>query len=572
MKKTTITFLVSCLLMVTELMAQSIQEGVNHLNSGRTKSAIGVFEKMLEVNPNSIEAAYWLGQSYLEMDEIAGTRIKKAKDLYQKTVQTSANAPLIMVGLGHVDLLENKTSDARQKFETALTMTKGKKGDDPDIVTAVARANVDAKSGDYHYAIQKIEAIIEKNEKNVDLLLQLGNAHRKAKPGEGGGEAYKAYKKILEINPAYSIANLRLAKLFESQKNWELVLQYLNDAVAKDPKFTIGYYELFYYYFLRGKFSEAEDELKKYIASKAPDTEIADEYLYAQLCWARKDFDCAITKAEAVVSALGENTKPKIYRLLADAALQKSDFQKAKKYSDLFFEKKNPEDVILPDFETRASILSKLNSGEEMIFKTYIDGVAIDTTEEAKVGFLKNASTYFKENKMRDKEAKIIQKIIEIKSKPIINDYFDLVLAYYFNQSHTKSRDVSLVIIQKFPDQVYGYDMAFKNAIVMDTVKKDSIAVPDALKLYEFAKSDTAKYRTNYINAVRFLAAYYINEAKDKEKSLEFFKKWQEVDAANAATIQGYIDQIEKMPDPKPSGQKGASSKPGGPSPGRKAP
>ena len=541
MKKTTIAFLVTGLLFVTGLTAQTIQEGLNHLNSGRPKSAIINFEKMIAVNPNNIEAIYWLGQAYLDNEEIAGARIKAARELYEKGLQSSVNAPLLLVGMGHVELLEHKTTDARQRFETALTMTRTKKGDDQNILVAVGRANVDAKSGDFNYAIEKLKAAADKGEKSPEIFLQLGNAYRKANPGQGGGDAFENYKKALSLNPSFSIANLRLAKLFESQKNWELVLQYLNEAVTKDPKFTAGYYELFYYYFFRAKFPEAEEQLKKYIESKLPESDIQDDYLYAQLGWARKDYEGAIAKGEHVVTTVGDKTKPKVYRLLAHAYYQKGDYQNAKKYSDLFFLKKNPEDVILPDYEIKALVQSKTGGTPEDIYNTYMAGVALDTTADAKVGYIKKGVAYFKENKLRDKEALMLQKLIEIKPKPTINDYFDLTLAYYFSANYGKSREEALRMVEKYPDQVYGYEWAY-------TLKKDSIAVPDALKLYGFSQKDTAKFRKQYINSVRYLAAYYINVAKDKDKSLEFFAKWLEVDSANAPTIQPIIEQIKKMP------------------------
>ncbi|MFZ1858725.1 MAG: tetratricopeptide repeat protein [Chitinophagaceae bacterium] len=548
MKKTTIAFLVTGLLFVTGLTAQTIQEGLNHLNSGRPKSAIINFEKMIAVNPNNIEAIYWLGQAYLDNEEIAGARIKAARELYEKGLQSSVNAPLLLVGMGHVELLEHKTTDARQRFETALTMTRTKKGDDQNILVAVGRANVDAKSGDFNYAIEKLKAAADKGEKSPEILLQLGNAYRKANPGQGGGDAFENYKKALSLNPSFSIANLRLAKLFESQKNWELVLQYLNEAVTKDPKFTAGYYELFYYYFFRAKFPEAEEQLKKYIESKLPESDIQDDYLYAQLGWARKDYEGAIAKGEHVVTTVGDKTKPKVYRLLADAYYQKGDYQNAKKYSDLFFLKKNPEDVILPDYEIKALVQSKTGGTPEDIYNTYMAGVALDTTADAKVGYIKKGVAYFKENKLRDKEALMLQKLIEIKPKPTINDYFDLTLAYYFSANYGKSREEALRMVEKYPDQVYGYEWAYNSSITVDTLKKDSIAVPDALKLYGFSQKDTAKFRKQYINSVRYLAAYYINVAKDKDKSLEFFAKWLEVDSANAPTIQPIIEQIKKMP------------------------
>ena len=77
--------------------------------------------------------------------------------------------------------------------------------------------------------------------------------------------------------PNFPMASIRLAKLFESQRNWELVNQYLNEAIQKDDKFTAAYYELFYYYFLRLDYEAAENQMKKYIESKLPEKDIQDE-------------------------------------------------------------------------------------------------------------------------------------------------------------------------------------------------------------------------------------------------------------------------------------------------------
>ena len=62
------------------------------------------------------------------------------------------------------------------------------------------------------------------------------------------------------------------------------------------------------------------------------------------------------------------------------------------------------------------------------------------------------------------------------------------------------------------------------------------------------------------MSSIRFLAQYSYNIAKDKEKSLDYFAKWLEVDPANADAINSYIEQIKKMPAPK---QTASGSKPG---------
>lgn len=552
MKKTTIIFLIAGLFVSSVLKAQTLQEGINHLYAGRIKNAQGVFESLLAQNPNNIDAIYWLGQTKLETDEIMNKRIAAARSVYDKGMQSTNGAPLIKVGMGHVDLLAGRKDEARQEFETALTMTRGKKGDDPTIETAIGRAITDAKDADYDYAVRLLEDAVAKEPKNTEALLQLGNAYRKKGKGEGGGQAFATYKKALEVNPNFAPASYRLAMLFESQKNWELVLQYLNEAITKDSKFTEAYYELFYYYFYRAKFDEAETYLQKFIDSKLPESDIQDQYLYAQLCWARKDFDCANAKSQAVIAAMGENTKPKVYRLLADANLQKGDYQTAKKYSDLFMLKKNPDDINANDYTTRAKILEQTGGTDDEIIDAFNMAAETDTVLSSKIETLKTLAKILKEKKARDKEAVVIQKIISLKPKPIINDYFDLAVAYYFTPNYPKSREAALKMEELYPDQVYGYEWALNNSRQIDTLRKDSIAVPDALKLFEFSEKDTAKYKKQYISAASFLAIYYANDAKDRDKAIEFLKKWQMVDVVNAENIQKNIDILEKAPASKP--------------------
>jgi Flp pilus assembly protein TadD len=552
MKKTSM-IVITGLLAITGLKAQTIQEGVNHLYADRFKSAIGVFEKLLAANPNNTDATYWLGQTYLDED-----KNDQARQLYDKALTTSNNAPLILVGRGHVDLLDKKTNEAKQKFETALTSTRGKKGDDPVILNAIGRANVDAKDGDLPYAIEKLEAAALRDPNNPEIYLNLGNAYRKARPGEGGGQAYTNYQKALSINPNFAVAYIRLAKLFEAQKNWELYQENLNKAASVDPKFSPAYYELFYYSFFRSKFDDAEGFLKKYIDSRAPEVYIEDQYLYAQLCWARKDFNCAVSKAESVVTANGQGTKPKVLKLLADAYFQKGDITNAKKYIDWYFSKEKTEDIIAFDLGLKADIYSKIPGQEDVVFASYMDVLKVDTVLENKIEVLKKGAKFFKDNNQRIKEADLMVKLTEIKPKPSINDYFDVTRAYYFGKAYDKSRDAAFKMIEKFPTEIYGYEWAFNNSRLVDTVKKDSIAVPDAIKLYEISSRDTAKYKKHIISTASFLAGYYANDANDKDKAIDYLKKWQAVDTANALNIQKNIDILQKAPGAKtPANPKG---------------
>src|SRR5262245_24684187 len=195
------TFLTVCIAMALAgfAKAQSIQEGINHLYADRFKSAEQTFQKILAVNPNTIEATYWLGQTYLDKDDNDA-----ARQLYDKALAANGNAPLVMVGKGHVNLLDKKNDEARQMFESALTVSRTKKGDDPAVLNAIGRANVDAKEGNLTYAVEKLEMGFQRDPKNADIALNLGNAYRKKDPGQGGGKAFEMYKQASVINPSFA--------------------------------------------------------------------------------------------------------------------------------------------------------------------------------------------------------------------------------------------------------------------------------------------------------------------------------------------------------------------------------
>ncbi len=90
------------------LFAQSIDDGKKFLNYERYNSAKDVFSKLVAANPNNVDAVYWLGQTYLQNTDNTDTAAALA--LYQKTLQANPNSPLIMTGVGEVELMQGKTS------------------------------------------------------------------------------------------------------------------------------------------------------------------------------------------------------------------------------------------------------------------------------------------------------------------------------------------------------------------------------------------------------------------------------------------------------------------------------
>ena len=549
MKKTTITIFAAGLLLITGLHAQTIQEGITHLYAKRDKSAVELFQKLLAVNPNNIEATYWLGQAYFNMDDNTA-----ARQLYEKALATNGSAPLILVGIGHADLLDNKANDARQHFESALTASRTNKGDNPGVQTAIGRAIVDSKTGDFKYAIQILLAATAKDPKNTETLLQLGNAYRKADPGKGGSDAYTSYMKALAVNPNFAAASVRLAKLFETQQNWPLVLQYLNEAITKDSRFTDAYYELFWYYFYRRDFTEASNQLKKFIDSKLPETDIMDEYLNGQLCYVSKDYDCAITKGNKVMTELGAKTKPRVYKLLAYAYFDKGDYTNALKSINEYFVKGKPEDLTPLDFKLKADVFAKTGGTSDEIYNTYIKGAALDSVLSSRIDFLKQGADALKakgDSVSRSREGDIKILIINLKPKPTLNDYYDAGFAFYKANNLTRADSLFERVTVLYPDEKYGWERRYQIGRIRDSTMEKGLAVPFAIKYLEVLDKDTAKNKKEIISTASYLASYQANIVKDKAKALEYLRKMLVLDPTNEVILNN-IKALEKALGTKP--------------------
>ena len=111
MMKRSLSLLVAFVMGSTLLFAQSVEQGKKFYYYERYKSAKDALESVLSANPNNIDAVYWLGQTLIAQKDSVG-----AKNLYQKLLQQNGNAPLVLVGMGQIELMEGKVNDARQRF------------------------------------------------------------------------------------------------------------------------------------------------------------------------------------------------------------------------------------------------------------------------------------------------------------------------------------------------------------------------------------------------------------------------------------------------------------------------
>ncbi|GAO41495.1 tetratricopeptide repeat protein [Flavihumibacter petaseus] len=522
MKKYLSSLVFAAVTFAQPLLAQNVDQGKKFFYYERYKSARETFEKILAANPNDINATYWLGQSLLELKDTAA-----AKALYQKALASNGNAPLLLAGMGGLELTEGKKDEARQRFETALSMSKSK---DIAVINAIGRANTEAKNGDAGYAIEKLTAATQiKGFNSPETWILIGDAYRKQ---VDGGAAVSSYQKALALDPNYAGAKQAIGKVYLTQRNAEIFVPAFEDAIKMDPNYGPAYFELYYYYFNRD-INKAKDYFDKYAA--VTDVTPALDYERSSLLFAARRYDEAISTANSYISKLGDQADPRYYKLIAYSYNEKNDSINAKKYLDDYFAKQKEDGFVPKDYEFRATLLSKFPGNEAEAMASFDKAIALDTAQASRMELMSNAAAFAKKSGNRQLEADILGRLYTVKPNPSNVDLYNWGFANYQAQRYPTADSIFNVYIEKYPNEIFGYLWTARAKQAQDTTMSQGLAVPAYERLATKATElDPVKYKQQAVTSYFYLVSYYNDIKKDKATATKYLDKVLEVDPGNA--------------------------------------
>jgi tetratricopeptide (TPR) repeat protein len=559
MRKLSISLLLAFTCTCSTLMAQTLEEGKQFLYYERYASAQSAFEKALNANPNNIEAVYWLGQTMIHRRDTRDTA--GAKALYQKMLVTNGNAPLLLVGMGHVELLYGNKTDSRQRFETAISLTKEK---DILVLNAVAYANIDAKSGDLAYAIQKLNtATLIKRFNDPETYILLGDAYRKQLDG---GNAVINYQKALGLNPKFAEAQMKIGIIYLTQNNREYFLPAFESAVTIDPAYAPCYEQLFIYWYLRDV-NKAATYLEKYAANSDQGPEL--EYMKAGMLYVSGKVPEARTRAQQLIGQYGANVNPRMYKLVAFASDSLGDYTAAREAMSNFLSKADSSIVLSTDYEEFGKIYGKLQDSatRSLAFQYYIKAITMDTLDTDKAKFASEGLELAKQLKNKQAAAYLSGAVYNSLKNPSNSDLFKYGMSNYSAGNYKTADSIFCGVYEtRYPTEIYGYLWCAKSKQAQDdSLNSQGLAVGAYEKLAQFARSmpDSNKYKTQVIGAYFYLASYYNDIKKDKPKAIDYMRKVLEVDPANttAQNIIAALTKPPKQPATKPKGGPNQSAK-----------
>ena len=428
MKKLTVLVL-AVLFSGNLLLAQDVEAGKKFLYYNRLTSATQTLEKAVAANSKDANAIYWLGQAYLSTENAAGNKeVAKAKELYQKALNEGVNDPLIWVGMGHVELLEGKKDEAKQRFESAITSSMKRKKENPDILNAIGRANADGGTevGDPAYAIEKLKRAAELDPKNPDIYVNMGINYLKAGGERSGGDAYEAFGNALRIDPKYAMANFRLGKIFQSQNNREKYEQYFNAAIEADPAFAPSYLELYTYYQNRD-INKAREYLDKYIANS--DKDCSTDYFYADYLFRSGKYQEFLDRGKAMENGVCKDY-PRLKVLYAYNYNRLGDSLKAKENIESYLNNAAPGNIQPDDYMFASSVLKKVEGSEQNAIKYLEKALEFDTVRATRYVYMDTIASLYRKMGMNKERLDWLQKSYETNPIHLIWIFIILVMLH----------------------------------------------------------------------------------------------------------------------------------------------
>lgn len=321
-----LTFSAAMMAGVAVFNAQSVQDGVNLVDSHKYAQARGVFEKLMQANPKDANNFFYMGNTYLTQFE---PNFDKATEYFQKGLAQSSNSHLNKIGIATVKLgkgdrsgiaeIQKVVSDSREKdaevlYRAAEALTLFEKTNAPDL------------------AIDYLNKAIERSKGGVapQIYYSLGDAYRLKKEA---GNAMNAYEKALAVSRSKASVFTRMATLWMAANQWKLADENITKAISADPSYAPAYKALAAY---KTRFQEnaavtqALINYAKY-ADEDPDTQLEISKMY----FVNNDYAQSQKLLGTIFSKVEDPIKYKLrayneYKLGGDMAQAKADLNQFK--------------------------------------------------------------------------------------------------------------------------------------------------------------------------------------------------------------------------------------------------
>jgi tetratricopeptide (TPR) repeat protein len=317
--------------------AQTLQDGINYIDSNKYALAKKNFEEMIAKSP-SADNYFYLGNTFLSQNE---PNFDLAQDYFNKGLAADKKSYLNKIGLATIKLgkgdksgvsdIQAVVSDSREKdaevlYRAGEALTLFNKNNSPDL------------------AIDFLTKAIDKAMKNgvpAHYYYTLGDAYRlKRDPGN----AMTAYDKAAVVARNKASVFTRMGTLWMAAQQWPQAIENINKAIAVDPSYAPAYKAKASYDIKYQKNDLATQDLINY--SKYADEDPYTQLEIAKLYFTNDDYANSKATLDKVFDKVDDPIK---YKLRAYVDYQAdNNYASAKSNLEKFMSSVKDKNRILP--------------------------------------------------------------------------------------------------------------------------------------------------------------------------------------------------------------------------------
>lgn len=520
--------------------AQTLQEGIKHLENENYTQALNTFNAICKADPKNASVYYYIGEVHYQLEDYA-----EAEKAYRKGIATNAQCAECNIGLGKLELDKGNTSKADEYFQIAIRANKK----NSYTYGLIGDAYLYSKKPVAMKAVEYLSTARDMNTQEARFWAHLGDAY--ALSGNHG-EAMTAYERAVEKNPANTEAYISMARIWARAKQAELAIPKLEEAIRLSPNDARPYKDLYELYIQERRYEKVVPLLEKYVSLIGTDID-AKVRLVKFLTFQAKDYDRAITEGEKLLV-----TNPDQYtlhrwltwayagkakQLEADQATDTTitnavilaNYQKAYDHSVALFEaieKDNSRKAFTEDYDYWALAALKLGKVDEAahVYRKYIE---FDTSKAGDI-YATLAKTYY-DSANYEQAIAYYNRAGEIQHLTAAQQNY-LALSYFRTKDYIKSDSAFVRVIELSPTYVYAYFMRAAIASQQDPERKDFLALPHYEKLIEVASADPVANKKYLIEAYEYMA-YHASQIEDFEKAKQYYELVLSLDPGHAIAL-----------------------------------
>ena len=544
MKKVLLFSVITILIVFSSqrLTSQDLQTGIKLTRSEQFRKADLIYKSIIRKTPKNGNAWFYYGENFLQkyFSDTLTYSIKEMADsagnVFRSGIDAEVSNPLNYVGIGEVGLISKKQTEAESDFEKALSLLPSKsnksssvsKQDQAVVYIRIANAYLKARVNDTSKVFPLLRRAEQLDNKNFDLYIVKGDCYMQLL--NDGSTAIKNYNKAQMLNPLSPRAKLRLGQLWVKAHNYPSALQYYSEAIKIDSNYAPAYREMGYLLAKTNQHDLAKKSFGKFLSLSAGNKMSRIQYI--NILFDLQDYAEAINQINIVISKDSSNND--FNRALGYAYYETGQFEKGLYYMAKFFDNAEPGKTRTADFVYYGKLLAK-NNKDSIAGAVLMKAYDMDTTQTE---LLNQAISAYLKVKDYGKAAEIVIRKTMIK-KDVATDYYLLGKLYYNLQEYQKADSVFAINVSMDPGNIKGYLWKAYSLVNLDPDGKEGLAKPAFEMLVEKAEPDTAKYRTELIEAYSYLSYYYLlkfvktKDQKEGAMSKGFCAKILALDPAN---------------------------------------